>query len=539
MNTAFLILFLIACGIPALLAMALLIIPLSTLIFCPGTLEQIRSDLTAIRERDPAAESLVARMFYPGWWALVIHRLIAHPLYKAGLRTAARLANFWARFLTGTDIHPGARFGRGIFIDHGHGVVIGETAIVGDNVTILHQVTLGGTGKDIGKRHPTIEDGVLLSAGSKVLGNIVVGKNSKIGAGSVVVHAVPPDSTVVGVPGKVVASGGQRVPSQQLEQTSLPDPTAEKIREVQEEQRRLFEELRKVKEKMEPQKAPDQKIDIYKTGRGLASAPDVLIEIVENKRAEVAVRKAAVPLEALRARPTRRKTSRNFYAALKRPGLSLIAEVKKASPSGGLLRADFDPAAIARIYEQQHATALSVLTDEKYFQGSLEYLGTARDAVKIPILRKDFIVDEYQIVEAERYGADAILLIVACLDLSQLHDFREAAEGEGLDALVEVHDEQELETALKSGARILGINNRNLKTLETNLETTFTLLKKIPKQIRENLVVVSESGISKLEHTQRLIDAGVDAVLIGEAFMRAPNIAEKIEEIMGGNDFSI
>jgi indole-3-glycerol phosphate synthase len=482
----------------------------------------IASDLRAIRERDPAAEGWLTAMFYPGWWALVIHRLAAHPLYKTGLRTPARLFNFLARFMTGTDIHPGATFGRGIFIDHAHGVVIGETAIVGSNVTILHQVTLGGTGKESGKRHPTIEDGVLLAAGSKVLGNIVVGRNSKIGAGSVVVHAVPPDSTVVGVPGKVVASGGQRVAAQQLDQTSLPDPLVEKILEVQ-------EELRRMKDKAD-----------RSSGAGKLETPkDVLLEIVENKREEVAAVKAALPLNDLRKRPTERVTPRSFAKALKGPGLALIAEIKKASPSGGLLRQDFDPPAIARIYEQAHASALSVLTDQKYFQGDLKYLAAARNAGSLPVLRKDFIVDEYQIVEAGRYGADAVLLIVACLDRSQLRDFREAAEGEGLDALVEVHDEVELEIALGSGARIIGINNRNLKTLRTDIETTFKLAQRLPRSTRDGIILVSESGISKSDDTRRLIDAGIDAVLIGETFMRAPDIGEKVREVMGVHDFSI
>jgi indole-3-glycerol phosphate synthase len=482
------------------------------------------SDLRAIRERDPAAEGWIACLFYPGWWALVIHRAVSHPLYKTGLRTPARLFNFLSRFLTGTDIHPGAVFGRGIFIDHAHGVVIGETAVVGSNVTILHQVTLGGTGKDVGKRHPTIEDGVLLAAGAKVLGNIVIGRNSKIGAGSVVVHAVPPDSTVVGVPGKVVASGGQRVAAQQLDQTSLPDPLVEKILEVQEELRRMR----------------DRSGMDCNTGAGKLDTPkDLLLEIVEHKREEVAEVKAALSLDALRARPSERKNPRSFAKALKGPGLSLIAEIKKASPSGGLLRADFDPPAIAKIYEQNHASALSVLTDRKYFQGDLEYLAAVRNAVSLPLLRKDFIVDEYQIVEAGRHGADAVLLIAACLDLSRLRDFREAAEGEGLDALVEVHDEAELEMALKSGARIVGINNRNLKTLRTDIETTFKLAAKLPRSTRDGLILVSESGISKADDTNRLIDAGIDAVLIGETFMRAPDIGGKVREVMGLHDYSI
>ena len=157
----------------------------------------------------------------------------------------------------------------------------------------------------------------------------------------------------------------------------------------------------------------------------------------------------------------------------------------------------------------------------------------------IPILRKEFIVDEYQIIEAERNGADAVLLIAACLDLSQLRDFREAAEGEGLDALVEVHGEAELEIALKSGARIVGINNRNLRTLQTDLETTFRLAKLIPPDTREGILLVSESGIKTSEDTSRLLDAGIDSVLIGETFMRSTDIGSKVREVMGVPDFSI
>jgi indole-3-glycerol phosphate synthase len=501
------------------------VIAIYTALTSPAVLDVVVSDIKAIRERDPAAEGWIACAFYPGWWALVIHRLIAHPLYEMNLRTFARLANFWARFVTGADIHPGAQLGQGIFIDHAHGVVIGETAVVGDNVTMLHQVTLGGTGKECGKRHPTIEEGVLLGVGSKVLGNIVIGRNSKVGAGSVVVHAVPPDSTVVGIPGRVVASGGQRVPSQLLDQTSLPDPLVEKMLELQ-------EELRTFKQKLKNGKSAADTGEMPKTD-------DILAKIVRDKHDEVAATKARVSLDQLRAMPTRRMETRNFYKALAAPGLSLIAEIKKASPSGGLLREQFDPSEIARTYSGVSASALSVLTDEKYFQGHIDFLAQARQATTLPILRKEFIVDEYQIVEAGRYGADAVLLIVACLTPSKLRDFREAAEGEGLDVLVEVHDEQELEIALKSGARIVGINNRNLKTLETDLETTFRLAKSIPPETRKNILLVSESGIKNLDDTRRLIEAGIDAVLIGETFMRSPDIAEKVREVMGGYDYAI
>jgi len=511
-------------GMAALVLCLLLCVSVLRLLTAPQIAREVLADLKAIRERDPAAESLAARLFYPGLWALALHRLVAHPLYLWRLRTLARLFNFMGRFLTGADIHPGAQFGLGIFIDHAHGVVVGETAIVGNNVTMLHQVTLGGTGKETGKRHPTIQDGVLLSAGCKILGNIVVGRNSKIGAGSVVVHTVPPESTVVGVPGRVVASGGHTVPAQQLDQTSLPDPLVERLLELQEELRRFKEKMRTEQGSKLPQ--PGQPADILR-------------DIVSDTRDEVAVAKAALPLDRLRERASLRAKPRSFAGALKGPGLALIAEIKKASPTGGVLRADFDPVAIARIYEQSHASALSVLTNARYFQGSLDYLAAVRNAVRLPLLRKDFIVDEYQIIEAERYGADAVLLIAACLEYSQLRDFREIAEGEGLDALVEIHDEAELELALKSSARIIGINNRNLKTLETDLETTFRLAARLPRRNRDGVLLVSESGIHSPQDIERLTSAGIDAVLIGEAFMRAPDISEKFRELMGGHDYVI
>ncbi|MCW8132972.1 MAG: indole-3-glycerol phosphate synthase TrpC [Planctomycetota bacterium] len=491
-----------------------------TVLFRPRTVAEIYSDLEAIK-KDPAVESLVAAMFYPGWWALTIHRLAAHPLYNIGLKTPARLVNFGARFMTGADIHPGAQFGRGIFIDHANGVVIGETAVVGDNVTMLHQVTLGGTGKEGGKRHPTVEEGVLLSAGSKILGNIVVGKNSKIGAGSVVVKAVPPESTVVGIPGRVVATSGKRIPSQTLDSSTLPDPVVDKLVELQDEVRNWEKRLQEAKSKVNDEER------------------DVLAEIVAHKKTEVASARGSRPVESLKNGDGKRGVPRSFYQALCGPGLALIAEIKKASPSGGLLREDFDPQAIAKIYEGAHASALSVLTDEKYFQGSLEYLAQARQAATLPILRKDFIVDEYQIHEAAHAGADAILLIVACLDDRQLRGFRETAESIGLDALVEVHGEEELMRARASGAKIIGINNRNLRTLRTDLDTTFRLLSHWPKAEREGVVIVSESGIKSPDDIHALAKADVNAVLIGETFMRSPDIASKVREVMGHGEFAI
>lgn len=514
-------------------AALLVVVLLPTLLFNPSTLSAVIADLRAIKERDPASEGLLAGLFYPGWWALTLHRLAAHPLYRLKLRTAARLVNFLTRFLTGADIHPGARFGRGIFIDHAHGVVIGETAVVGDNVTILHQVTLGGTGKATGKRHPTVEDGVLLSAGAKVLGDIVVGRNSKVGAGSVVVHRVPPNSTVVGVPGRVVAAGGVRVPAKVLDQTSLPDPLVEKIREVEEELQKLRRESQRLRAVgLLP---PREKTTKKEAGEGR----DLLGEIIAHKREETARRKELLPTDELREQPSRRGEPRSFRKALRAPGPSLIAEIKKSSPSAGLIRADFDPARLAKLYQEAGASALSVLTDEHYFQGKLEYLAVARNASSLPILRKDFIINTYQVIEAARAGADAVLLIVAALDNPKLRDLRETAEGEGLDALVEVHNEPELERALKSGADIIGINNRNLKTLAVDLTVTERLSASLSVRDREQLLLVGESGISSTEDLRRLLNAGVDAVLIGETFMRADDIAAKVREILGSGDYAI
>ena len=194
----------------------------------------IRADVDAVLERDPACRSrLEAWLCYPGLHALMAYRL-AHRLYRRRAFLLARLVSEWARRLTGVEIHPGARIGRGVFIDHGTGVVIGETAEVGDDVTLYQGVTLGGTGKDRGKRHPTVGRGVMLGVGAKVLGNIVIGEDSKIGAGAVVIESVPPHCTVVGIPGRIVRRGGQRIEpaSHDLEHADLPDPVDDEMRGV-------------------------------------------------------------------------------------------------------------------------------------------------------------------------------------------------------------------------------------------------------------------------------------------------------------------
>ncbi len=214
---------------------------------------RLRKDIRAIMERDPAAKSVLEVLLcYPGLHALVMHR-IAHSFYRRRWFVVARLISHLSRFLTGIEIHPGAKIGEGVFIDHGLGVVIGETAEIGDNVTIYQGVTLGGTGKEKGKRHPTIGNNVVISAGAKVLGSFTVGDNSKIGAGSVVLKEVPPDSTVVGVPGKVVARTGRRVEPREdyeidLRHDLLPDPVAEMILCLQRKIDRLEKRIRQIEE---------------------------------------------------------------------------------------------------------------------------------------------------------------------------------------------------------------------------------------------------------------------------------------------------
>lgn len=255
---------------------------------------------------------------------------------------------------------------------------------------------------------------------------------------------------------------------------------------------------------------------------------NILDTIVAQKRREVA---ALLPKAGqLRQAASTRRDFRDFTGALSKPdGIALIAEVKKASPSAGIIAPNFDPVAIARAYESAGAAALSVLTDEQFFQGKLSYLGDIRAAVRPPLLRKDFIIDELQIYEAVAGGADAILLIVAILDDAQLKNYRALAEHLRLAALVEVHDEAELNRALSSGAGIIGINNRNLKTFQVDLATTERLAAAIP----DDRVVVAESGIHTRADVQRVAGAGADTILVGESLMRSGDIAGKTRELLG------
>jgi indole-3-glycerol phosphate synthase len=254
----------------------------------------------------------------------------------------------------------------------------------------------------------------------------------------------------------------------------------------------------------------------------------ILDKIIATKKREVERHKRTVQLSSLLECIARRQAPLDFASALKGEGIKLIAEVKKASPSKGVLRPYFDPMALAKTYAENGAAAISVLTDAEYFQGSPEHLAAIRQTVILPLLCKDFIYDEYQIYESAAYGADALLLITAILEPKQLEKMLTVSRGLGLRCLVEVHDKDELTIALDSGAEIIGINNRNLETFEVDLNTTRSLLPFVP----EDKTVVSESGISQREDVKKLEGWGVDAVLIGEALVTAKNIPAKIKELI-------
>jgi indole-3-glycerol phosphate synthase len=245
----------------------------------------------------------------------------------------------------------------------------------------------------------------------------------------------------------------------------------------------------------------------------------ILDQIVQSKREEIAEHKRQRPLEVLADADLYRAPRRGFAAALARPGRAVIAEVKKASPSRGVIRADFDAVAIARAYASGGARALSVLTDAPFFQGSLAYLEAIRRVVDLPLLRKDFVLDPYQVHEARAFGADAVLLICAILDDASLRELFRLASRLDLDALVEVHSREELERAAGCGATLVGINNRDLRTFVTRLEVAETLAPLAPRQ----MTVVAESGLKTAADLERLEAAGVRAFLIGETLMAAPN----------------
>lgn len=265
----------------------------------------------------------------------------------------------------------------------------------------------------------------------------------------------------------------------------------------------------------------------------MSDQQDILQRIIQRKTEEVAERRQCVGLEELIARLDSASPTRGFVAALETKLISgqaaVIAEIKKASPSKGLIREDFDPAQIARSYEQGGAACLSVLTDIDFFQGADEYLQQARAACALPVLRKDFIIDPYQIYEARVLGADCILLIVAALSDQQLHELTELAVKLGMDVLVEVHDGEELARALPLKLPLIGINNRNLRSFETSLNTTLDLLGEVPL----GCIVVTESGIHQREDVALMRQHGVNSFLVGEAFMRAPEPGEKLAELFG------
>ncbi|MCI0379339.1 MAG: indole-3-glycerol phosphate synthase TrpC [Gemmataceae bacterium] len=259
--------------------------------------------------------------------------------------------------------------------------------------------------------------------------------------------------------------------------------------------------------------------------------PDILDRIVAAKRQEVAERRRFMPLETLEHKIFSAPPVRDFRAALEQgPGLGIIAEVKKASPSAGVLRADFDPVAVARNYESAGANAISVLTDEPFFQGRLSYLGDIRQAVAPPLLRKDFILDAYQVVEARVAGADAVLLIAEILGAAELPALLHAIESLGMQALVELYEPDNLPRVVDAGASLIGVNNRDLRTFETRLEHTLELMPRMPK----DACVVSESGVQTRTDMQRLEAAGVKAVLIGEALMRSDDVRTTLHALRGG-----
>ncbi len=256
----------------------------------------------------------------------------------------------------------------------------------------------------------------------------------------------------------------------------------------------------------------------------------ILDDIVAYKKEELAETKRRVSPSDIRSKAMDAGPLRGFEKALAAGGdIKLIAEVKKASPSRGVIRGDFDPAAIAGVYEESGADCISVLTEKKYFQGSLDYLGEIRKTVRLPLLRKDFIIDAYQIFEARAAGADGLLLIAACLEKNQIGDYAGIAQGIGLDVLVEVHAYKELDKALSAGAMLLGINNRDLRTFKVDVKTTLELMKDVP----DDRIVVSESGIKTREDVVMLHKAGVAAVLVGESLMREKNIGKKVKELLG------
>lgn len=257
----------------------------------------------------------------------------------------------------------------------------------------------------------------------------------------------------------------------------------------------------------------------------------LLNKILGSKKERLNLTKTKAPLKEIQSKALDIESPRNFKIAIKRGSgpITLIAEIKKASPLKGVIKQNFNPTSIASVYEEKDVNAISILTEEDYFQGRLEFIPAVKKITTKPLLRKDFIFDEYQIYESKINGADAILLIATILDKNQAKEYLHLSSELGLSVLFEVHDFRELEIALLIDADIIGINNRDLKTLQVDINTTFELKKEIPS----DRIVVSESGIKTREDVRRLEDAGIDSVLIGTAIMEADDIRKKIDELMG------
>jgi indole-3-glycerol phosphate synthase len=259
-------------------------------------------------------------------------------------------------------------------------------------------------------------------------------------------------------------------------------------------------------------------------------AESTLDKIVVAKRRQIAADRLRLPEAELHRRLADAPPPHGFFAALAAPGpIRLIAEVKKASPSAGVIRADFDPVKIAETYARHGASCLSVLTDEPFFQGRLEYLSAVRAAVEIPVLRKDFILESYQLLEARAAGADAVLLIAECLDDCQLRKLHNEAVDLGMTPLVELYDRENLPRVLEAGATLVGVNNRDLRTFTVDLEHSLRLRAEIPRQC----VMVSESGIKTRADVERLEAAGIEAMLVGESLMREPDLGAAVDRLLG------
>ena len=260
------------------------------------------------------------------------------------------------------------------------------------------------------------------------------------------------------------------------------------------------------------------------------STPNILQKILAQKAVEIEAAKRRAPEQRLLAQIADAPPVRSLCAALRKERLAVIAEIKKASPSAGVIRANFDPLAIATSYVNAGADAISMLTDEQFFQGSLEYIRQVRPLTPIPILRKDFIVDGYQLLEARAAGADAVLLIVAALEQSALRDLLQQTHELGMDALIETHTQAELEVAIGVGAKILGINNRSLETFQIDLATTEQLAPLAPR----GTILVAESGLHTGDDLRRMIAAGVNAVLVGTHFMKSPDPGAALRQFLQG-----